>query len=455
MNARKPAPRRLPSRVPGGITPPPPAPLTQTTELPRRCHGEAPLRYSAIFIILGTTLNATFNTIMAVAGHKRPYTSFLFTAEDLFADFLKTIDWFGLVATWNDGNEYDNMGLWHLTPPYFLALFISAKVIAAIGFAAAVSVLIQIAWLSTLLWVLNRSQQSAKRPDRVLFLVAVLVSYPVLFTIQRGNLAGVTVACIGVAVYLIELGGSRVLGAMLLAMATGLKFTPALFGLSLLGQRNNWGRYFLAYSCMSVGVVVGAVSLNSWLVDGYNLDRMLAALRYYQEAYILGPAGIAYGSSLLNLFKSPFFAIDLRILVAIHQASMIIFVLWGLLVWWLFRKALINRYDYYGLLAIDFVLLTPAIGDYYLLILFVPFLFLPSRFDRNSSSVVLLFGALLCLIPKHYLFLDGVSMQSIANPLILATSALVFVFHRTALGWPKHAGSDDHTSTPTLKTGHP
>lgn len=413
--------------------------LGQDNSLPLRYYGKAPLRFSAIFIILGTALNAAYNAIMANGGHSREYTSFLFSAEDLFADFFKTVDWFGVVATWNGVNEYDSLGLWHLTPLYFLALFISAKAIATIGSPAIVFVLIQVAWLAALLGVLVRSQRPAKRADQLLFLAAVLVSYPVLFTLQRGNLAGVTVACIGVAVYLIELGGSRVIGSLLLAIATGLKYTPALFGLSLLGQRSDWGRHMLAYACMSACLVVGVFSLNTWLVEGYGPERMLAALRYYQEAYVLGPGGIAYGSSLLNLFKAPFFTIDLRVLVAIYQVGLVVFILWGALVWRLFRKALITRYEYYSLLTVDFVLLTPATGDYYLLILFVPFLFLPSRFDRDSSSVALFLGALLCLIPKHYLFVAEVSVQSIANPLILATSVLVFVIHRMSLGWPKHA----------------
>jgi len=393
--------------------------------------GDRLYRFATWTLLGGTLLNGLFNVVMKASGFGWPYDSFLFRPEDAFADYFKVVAALGAPGTWDGENPMIEFGLWHLTPALLAFYAANAELITRTGNPVLWFIVSQAAWIAGFVGVMLHRLGSQAADVRMLFPLAMLLSYPSLFNISRGNTAGLVCALVAIGVYAMECGNLRRWPQFLLALTINLKVTPLIFALAAAtaSPGRNLVPRLLSIALIALALGAASIALLGLTMDDYTLTNVRMTFTRYRDLYILGPEGVAYGSSLLNPWKEPFAIVPRETLNLLYLGTVVALPLLAAIVVYFRARRVIDTFECYALLAMLFVVLTPAVGDYYLLALFVPFLFLPENPDR--PSLILFVGLLASLIPKHYLFVQTVSVQSVLNPLILVGAPLLFALDRS------------------------
>lgn len=304
------------------------------------------------------------------------------------------------------------------------------------------------------------------RPARVRLLFSLTVmSYPVLFELDRANFEALMFLLIAACGYLI---GQRRFGlsTLPLALAIAMKGYPAIF----LGLYWPVKRYREAAIAAALSVVVCVICfsiLRGGLVGSiHGFDH---GLRTFQDYYVIqgaGGSGVRMNSSLfapLGLWNhDPAF---IKKALVYYDG----FALLGVagIAWLISAKKTAGRLAGWKLeyLLSAAALLLPFISyDYKLLVLFIPLAsFLNSaKRERADAFYCASFGAM--LIPKDYLFINngigvsigngvsiasGVSISSLLEPLILLATVAVIV--REALARGADEGNTEMTSNENIR----
>ncbi len=247
---------------------------------------------AAAFIVLCINAAYCFYNEYAL-GLGYPYSTFLFNPEDRFADFFKVIDAFHIADTWGEGNPYDLMYKFYAMPFSTLYYYSFALLIRLVGSGILVYGLLNLVLAAWHWWYCRRNGN----PNGAI--VLSLLSYPVLYAIDRGNFA--------ILVYLLvftALTTSRDTVAMImLAAATALKITPVIFIIATLLKRPVTFRRILAtgaiFTSSLVAILVGSVLIIKWqLTDApFTLTEFSEMAKYYNDAYVSEFRGLSYGSS--------------------------------------------------------------------------------------------------------------------------------------------------------------
>jgi hypothetical protein len=167
-------------------------------------------------------------------------------------------------------------------------------------------------------------------------------------------------------------------------------------------------------------------------------------LVFYVEKYVDGLAGLAFGSSinggiysaskLYNVSDTALYFIEFSVLMVI--------------VYFHYKKAL-SGFESLYLSVIVYYMLTSVVGDYQLLLFFVPlFLYpwlkdLPEKSSLQSDMVVFV-SIILFLIPKNfdYILSLGAFSQVMINPVIMLISSVYILFlAKDKLNFEKNSNS--------------
>lgn len=265
-------------------------------------------------------------------------------------------------------------------------------------------------------------------------LCIVMVSYPVLLTLDRGNIEGLMflMMLLGLLAFRKE---RYVLAALLLALPTAMKIYPGvMFGLFVIHRR---------YRALAIGVAT-VIALNVialMMFDGgffTNLDRLLTVIGGVQGKTLVNINLIRKGTSLLGALRTIVFLVDPQLFFAPQFAAALgklytqisVVMLAGTGVYLLrFKTQLWEQVT----LFVGLMLLVPGISyDYKLIhVLLCLDLFLASDAVEGSLGWVRTILLALLLVPKEYgvLFAD-VTTQVVTNPVLLLILMGTIVFQR-------------------------
>ena len=411
------------------------------------------LRIAVLAIICLTFANVLFSVMSDEFG--MGYHSFLTGPDDRFADLVKVALSFktftgGLenqpsFASWpvlykyyyfdnpyagRDGLANGRLTHFHLPPFSALLALLCSLIIVRTGSPQSVLWLFFAIYLSGVYCLTYRSVRKKERTKAAEFAIwyVCLLGYPSLLLFARGNYyAGFTsllIMHVLISLFGYEDAGTAV--SLALAVAVNVRPNSLIFVLAFpvaLGIRRSiksCARFF----AMALGIAGASYISVHWLYPDYTIAAFQKGLAIYNRLYMMGPLGDRFNSSLFafvkNLNASSVRLMSGTAVTLVFDALAIIVVLvafWGL--WCCSSRRLITPFVLTSL----YCLLTPVFADYHLLVFLAPLLLLSfhekdwAGHYRAVATIAL--ASIFVLSPKNYIFLNGCSLQTILNPLIL------------------------------------
>jgi Glycosyltransferase family 87 len=390
---------------------------------------EQKIRYLSVVILVGFAAAVFFHYVLgAYLALPYPYDTFLFRPTDRFNDF------FNMYKINTDLN------------PYFAPYFIHSNYYPVANFIFYLFTFIP-STLSFLLFTsifvisfLCLNIANLKVEHRYEHVVAVFVfsflTYPFLFTVDRGNIEGLLFVFLYAFVYFKD--KRPVVSSFALSMAIAMKLYPAVFVVLLLSERK-----YRAIALTMFGVVIATFACMLLLKGGVgpNLQFILSGFGINESSYFANNNSVLAGVSLFSPIKILLRAMDgaaMEVapwgqLLGIY--SLVVFACFGLLASYIL---VIERVLWKKVALLVFaMLLFPNVSfDYKLMLTFLPlYLFLKSD-SRSKSDRFYASAFALLLIPKGYFFFpqfvsnSGASDIGIAvfvNPAIMVAILTVIV----------------------------
>lgn len=377
-------------------------------------------------VIVGFFVSVCFHYVLHFYLHRDyPYSTFLFQPSDRLEDYINVV----ASARKLDPYRYHEGAFGN----YFPVTYVFALIFGALHKPGLLLFLI-LSLTATVAYFYNQSGIAAdstiNRLSKMRFtFVLTVMSYPLLFELDRANFESLTFLLIAACVLLIGRGRLG-LSAAALALAIAMKGYPVIFvGLYLPSRHYREGTAAIILSIAMCVVCFSA--LHGGLAE--NIHSFAKDLQAFQNDYVIlgaGNAGARLNTSLfapLGLWNhSPIF---IKKALFIYN-GFALFCAAGL-AWLITAKRTAHRIEEWKLqyLLAAAALLLPFISyDYKLLLLFIPL----ASFLNSSRPIAwegfycASFGAM--LIPKDYHFLgNGVSISSVLEPLILIVTVIVIV----------------------------
>jgi len=410
------------------------------------------LALMSLAVISLTLVNALFNSLASSVGLGYPLSTFLFKPWDLFGDLFKVaVTYPGpplnidpeLAPLFTPHTEAESGGISNLNAtPLVSLMYMSVRHALTVIHPIGVLAMFVASWIVPLgLLVLTHCRS---RLLSAAMMCVLLVSYPTLFAITRGNLgAGLTSTVLITALVFTYARKFPLLVATLIAVAVNMRPNTMIF--MLLPFLAYTPRDAVKYALWALGfsaaiAVVSFLTVTS-LYPAYTLSSFSHAVGLYYKHYVIGDWGLAYGSSFFGLAKSVVRFLPYDYNLAIINTAVAAF--WGatlLLALALFQFERLGRRSILFVLCAIYTLASSVFADYHLLVFFgVVLLYSDQNHVPWGSLAPADKAALLCaalmLAPKNYVFSQNwVSMQVLLNPLILAAG----VFFVMAVSYRDH-----------------
>lgn len=395
------------------------------------------VRLIVTIVLVGTVTSIAFHYAMGLWLHRGyPYSTFLFDPNDHFRDWDNTY-------LYAQDFLHGQAGTFVYFPFAFLVVVGATLFPMRVGFALLVGL-----FLVVLIWMLRRWVVDGEE-HRVVRLhdgfVLVVLSYPVLFALDRANLEMLLFVFMAGFFYFLYVRRSPWLAALCLAAAIAFKLYPATFLLLLLAERR------LRLFALTIVVAIGLTALGTGLLavaGGYSVDEVWR-LSMAEKAVNLSNGmaagqGLQHGHTLWGLVRAPSMVSGASApdwstaLYALVTA--VIFTLIAVHV--VFREG--ELWKRVLLVAVAALLLPFVSADYTLILLYFPLLFFVNapRAGRWDTVYVALFGVLLIPVDYYYFAqLYDVSISVLVYPLALLALACLAVYDRATAGDAPAAGS--------------
>lgn len=321
----------------------------------------------------------------------------LFHAEDRFMDYF------------NMQHFMPEYGQTSALPPSLILLYGIASLITRATSPGVSIVIFSLFQLSLFAYSIARLMGSLPGATswsmtiRIVFALALcLISYPVIFAIDRGNFALTVCSMISLGIAA-HLRGERWQAAAWIGVAAALRITPLVFAAMYLGKKDF--RYLLTAVVVAMSATGIAIQPASLIFEGYSLQTWLDGFDGHSFMYTTWPNGLGWSSSLYNLVRFIRYLDGIpldTILESAYKAerlySMVCAGLLGLLAWKLRRTSAVTGFT---LLSLAFVALPHVTGDYYLATLIAPLVMIAGQSRIDYPSLILL---ILLLVPKDYFY---------------------------------------------------
>lgn len=378
--------------------------------------------------------------LYSLGGYSYPFTSPLFLPEDRFMDFFNPPWW----TINGNPNNYAPFS-WMLSFVYSRTIDFGNGPKEAINslsglialLSMVISLLISLASIAQITVNIAFKHESLRKRFIVFCLIfgSMVISYPVVFSLDRGNYVAFTFMflCLSVAQK-----NNLAISSFLFASALSLKFYLTLLLVPLFQSKKY---YFVV--CVLLGVLLQNI-LSLFIINWVRPD---ALEQFRHLTHTQGYAGwmlaqkMGWSSHLLNLFYPFAYLIylfkgsgDLRVIIdytrIIEKIYMLVVFLPAVTVGtWFIGTRVQDLYGRLFFVTVLIVLVAPFIGNYSLVFLFiyVPYVLqLPSKKFGDIVCVLLA----LCLIPKCYftVFIMGVqrvTLQSFLNPMLLLALLMI------------------------------
>lgn len=374
------------------------------------------------FVLL--CLNTAIAIINSLSGLDYPFNTFLVWPNERFGDLFRGVDGFGIVDVW-PGFESNFKYYDHLLPFTATSYFITGKLVQLFGDKY---IVLSLVYLVCILATFFVSIKNSNRPSVVFFAIC---SYPMIFAMDRGNIA------IVVFLFLLIAFTTRhiALSTLCIALATSIKLTPVVFVLLLLLDQPLSVKWVIKVMGLLLVwlLIINFISIqfngNYLSPSVFSLSTLFnGPINSYNISHVNTLQGLGFGSSIFmplvylcrkyeipEFFKS--YEVAFFVIAVIGFCLLIKREIRSTFYWLLEKKNMLF------VACLTFVLLMPVTADYYLLILLIPLL----AFPKTSFS----FGYFLCyalvLGPKNIFFLlpssiqgnKDVSLQVFVNPILL------------------------------------
>ena len=393
-------------------------------------------------------INIAVNFIYSLKGMGYPYNSFLVDPKDRFGDFFKVIDAFNIVKIWPGDNPYEGATQIYARPFASLYYVLFGKLILQFGH----QYLIYAALCFTFLISIVLTSSIAGSNLKTIFLA--LVSYPVIFAIDRGNFAIIVFLFLLIAL----ITRRDFLSTFLIAAAASLKITPLIFILPLLVREPITIRRTVkiiaqtAIWLLLINFFSAMILKQIFTTAQQGASELSDNLVLYTNTMITDMRGLGHGSSLYMPLVWISYQLGMKDYFLSHVKPILMpVVVGGVIASALtlkgefiqkFRKTLSFENLIFPL-CLSFVLFTPVSADYYLIILLLPLLIFPQT--KYSFAYFLLYGVLLGA--KNFVWLGDVqpgfqvyvSWQVFINPMLI----LILLFAEfDMIGFMKRHSSD-------------
>ena len=404
------------------------------------------VHFTAAFFVLFALFEA-INSLGLGLGYRTD--SYLFTPQDLFADFIKfsfslypdakyvLSDGFFIskqhLEYYQNGTHYI-AGAWSIddyrTPVYvlppmsFLFSVSSANAMQAIDSTSFFLLLFTV--LVALFYLV-----AAKIAGRILFilLLAMLISYPILFAFTRGHIHSLLhVVFLSASCYFLLVERKYLLAAFFLAAAVNIRPNALIMIAALpFGTAKVQFKYVGATVAFSASLFAFSLLALSLLYSDYSLHRFFQAVTFYHEVFVQAPRGSVsqYSSSLLSLFKN----IGGSYSKSVELAFAGLFCLLALVFAFLQIRGVIPA----GLAWIGVLFAyngaSSVFADYYLVMYWLIVAVVIAHVNNQEGLTrlpltnLILWSCLLLLIPKSLFFLDS-HFNAIANGAIVVGVSL-------------------------------
>jgi hypothetical protein len=407
----------------------------------------------AIFalIFLLTSLNAIFNILATELGYNYPYTTFLFSPEDRFADYFKVIfsypgaediDLSGtanILVGYLHNNPYQGQaGLaggalthFHMPP---LTTLISLLNLKLMYFISPITIFVSIFLIGFILVYKLINDISASTLDTLLLFLATLFCYPTLLMITRGHIfSGISsLALLAFLVFMFQ-EKRKYLSLILLAIAVNLRPNAIIFLFALgMCDFKNLKKDIPIFILISAIIFLTSLFFARSMYSDYSIDNMLLAISIYHDQYVIGNNGLAFGSSLFGPLKVIFGYSKLLEALPILMAGLMVVISTLQL-----RNKTISKIAFLFILCASYVLGSAVIADYHLTVFFAPLLCIYLEQKKglfNSLSppltkelLIVFFASVFILCPKNYIFIKFISGQVALNPLVLLIASILII----------------------------
>lgn len=425
------------------------------------------LKIIFFFIALQAIFNILIDAILDIGF---PYTTFLFLPSDRFADYFEVILSYPMVNKiksfhsaialhYLHNNNYHGVdGLvtgtvithFHLTP---LSTLFSLMNLHWMKHVSPQECFVFLLIASLCMMYLLVKKISSTKKDQCFWMLSMLLCYPTLFLVTRGNLfAGIAfLTLLGALLFFRE--GKIFWALLLLAIGVNIRPNAMIFIFAMLIGNLRFSVLLkgLLYFCiLSSAIFFISLRCSHILYHSYTLTHFLKGLYIYHFWYAIHSMGIAYDSSIFGMLKlfpdnfilwGPLKSLPFDFSNSLEVIGMIIAGLCFLGALWLKIKNKIFNSTYIFMLCAVYVLGSSIIEVYHLGIFFAPliYLYLESkewRLNQLSTfkrlEILIVFFASICmLIPKNYYFFNpenNWSIEMILNPAFLFFAVVALFF---------------------------
>ncbi|HEY5824301.1 MAG TPA: glycosyltransferase family 87 protein [Cyclobacteriaceae bacterium] len=366
-------------------------------------------------------LNILANIVSNLKGAGYPYTIFLIDPRDRFGDFFKVMDGLQIADTW-EGVKSDFIYYEHLLPFTAFTYMVFAKLIVLIGNKF-------IVFAGLCVTIFGGIYFAARRAGNAWWITPLIIlSYPMIFAIDRGNIATIVFLLLLLALVSDHLA----LSTLAIAIATSLKLTPLIFLLPVVLNYPINGKIILKTLLLFFAwfVLVNLIALimdSAFLTPAVQnpISPFLKTLGNYNTKHILSLEGLGFGSSL---YMPTVYLASVYNIVPVLQAYELAILVFSVIFLFLLTRRKLNgileqlltKEKVIFILCISFVLLMPVSADYYLLIMFIPLLLYPN--SQYSFGYFVTFGLLMGAKNFQYIGIVGynyISWQVFINPILL------------------------------------
>lgn len=365
-----------------------------------------------------------------------PNSTFLFNPDDRFGDFVNMIDACKSLDPYNLQNKLPSV-YFPLSNLFFYLVFVICKM------DISTSILFFIAIFLVLLFIMLKSNVRGTNKQTFFFLLALLLSYPVLFSLDRLNLELYLFIFIFLFIYFYN-KNQYTIAVLFLSFAICMKLYPILF-LAIFLKKKEYKPIIYAtlfsffFTFTSLSLFKGGVIIN--------INQLLFNLNDFNKDYE-GLSGIQHNSSLYGIIKiimltiyKYLFNFDKKALNDIVNSTLkvpylfLVFIYFSFLTTYIIfieKKLWKNIF-----LIISMIILLPHVSfDYKLLYVIISIvLFLENAHLEKKSTIYAILFALLIIPNSYFYFISDVSVGVIINPiLIMIITSLIIHENKQNIG---------------------
>lgn len=360
---------------------------------------ETKIRLIVVIVLIGFVGSVFFHYFEGVYRNlPYPHNTFLFNPADKFADYFVLYDVMQFRSPY--------LGV-HASAQYPFLNFISYALGLLPKKASFVIYLSLFIFIFLIFTILFTFPENPKKHISEIFILSLL-TYPILFTIDRGNLEGLVLISLLAFIFSYQ-KKKYLLSTIFLSFAVAMKLFPIVLVVLYLSDK----KY---KETMITGLFTGLLSIISLLFfKGGFLQNLLhiagGANLVYLNRFLGGDLIVERGISLFTLIK--IFFIEANLFPKVGMVSFLGIYIKTTIVMGLFIAAYVvflekEFWKRVAVLVIAMLLLPHVSADYKLIHIFIPiFLFINApKSSRLDWVYIVLFGLL--LIPKDYYLLGRV-----------------------------------------------